>query len=155
MPEIIADSIPKWRIYATIGAYVAYFAIHVSRSLIAFPFLRSIVNCDSEVNNGDWTGSPFCGDERITTLQATLMKGWATGIDTALQVIFLPILGRTADIYGRRPVILLGYLSTVIACGLFLFAALFHTFSPYIIAYAVQGIASAVSPINTALIAVR
>ena len=40
--------------------------------------------------------------------------GWLTGIYSGMQVIFVPILGRLSDRFGRRPVLILSLIGTAL-----------------------------------------
>ena len=40
--------------------------------------------------------------------------GWLTGIYSGVQIIFMPILGRLSDRYGRRPVLIVSLIGTAI-----------------------------------------
>src|SRR4051794_29418773 len=40
--------------------------------------------------------------------------GWLTGIYSGMQVIFVPILGKLSDRFGRRPVLIISLLGTAI-----------------------------------------
>lgn len=44
-----------------------------------------------------------------------LAIGWLTGIYSAMQIVFTPILGRLSDTYGRRPVLMLSIAGTALS----------------------------------------
>ncbi len=47
--------------------------------------------------------------------------GWLTGIYSGMQILFMPILGRLSDRFGRRPILLVSLIGT--ACGFVLMGA--------------------------------
>ena len=105
------------RLWPIIVALVAYIALFATKAVLLFPFLRTLVACDSVANatainrdSHEWSGSPHCGDRVFVAERATWYRGLCEGLEHFAQCLSLPILGALVDTLGRRRVMLIGVL---------------------------------------------
>ena len=101
------------RLWPVIVVLVAYICLFATKAVLLFPFLRTLVTCDSVAkginrDSNDWSGSPHCGDRVLVAEHATWYRGLAEGLEHFAQCLSLPVLGALVDTVGRRRVMLIG-----------------------------------------------
>jgi len=129
--------------------YGMFWSINFLNADLFSAFLRTTIQCGADtehciehpedcvprdVHSPDWSGSLRCLDRPYVVQQQTSLSGTLGSIGTASQIVAIPILGTIADVYGRKIVMLLGFM-TVFLFGCCLVAAS-RVDSPNILFYA-------------------
>jgi MFS family permease len=72
-------------------------------------------------------GEQFATEHGYTTAQAGWLVGLLMASFSAMQFLFLPVWGRLSDLYGRRPILLLGLAGSTVSYALFALATTWHS----------------------------
>lgn len=88
-------------------------------------------------------GEQFAAQHGLTTAQAGWIVGLLMGSFSAMQFLFLPIWGRLSDLYGRRPILLIGLAGSAVFYTLFGFATVWRSLAWLFVARLGAGIAGA------------
>mmetsp|Transcript_1215 Transcript_1215/g.2936 ORF Transcript_1215/g.2936 Transcript_1215/m.2936 type:complete len:545 (+) Transcript_1215:114-1748(+) len=114
--------------YQLLGAGV-YSFISAAKNISFLPFIRTMIECESDIPAVDhrstqWSGSSFCTDLSLVAREAQYMKGWAEGLDQGFHCLALPLLGHAIDCFGRRWGVMMGMSGIFMQCTFYYVAAI-------------------------------
>jgi hypothetical protein len=109
---------------------VLYNIVFASRTAILFPYLRTLISCNSNIpaqpnSSLGWSGSSFCTDKLFVNVKANEYLGYAIGLNLIFQFLCISGLGALADSFGRKKLLLVSFYGIVIEKYAILFKEIF------------------------------
>jgi MFS family permease len=103
------------RLSVLLVLHILHNSVNAVRMAVLFPYIRTTISCTSTTSSVNdrsseyWSGSLFCNDKDYVAKQAQAYYGYAMGINLIVQFIAISALGALADLFGRKPVMILAW----------------------------------------------
>lgn len=139
------DVVVGWTFWATLCILASSLTLV---NQLENPFARTLISCDvplgGAVNNTEAPLSTKCSDRLLVTGAGARLSARAQSLEHFCKIFMALLTANIANIFGRRPLVLVAIGSVWISVFLFFLAGFFEGWAPhlFIIAQGIQGLAA-------------